>query len=209
MSLTYTSAVAVYHSLKGSRNPLSRYCSTISGHVSVGDFMCMAPSATAPSATPNDEDCGSIMSKMLCRFILNKTFGQVMNIYNKKKTGDDVKDEGGVLFDINLYLKRGGLPSCIGRFNSRVPVEKMLVQTDLGVEGCTIGDIAGTVMVFHMDMYDRIMEGLLNFYFSYSVFEPTNLSLFIKSSKFHLRSLFGLYRTYDPGYVSYPELHYN
>jgi hypothetical protein len=162
-----------------------------------------------PSATPNDEDCGSIMSKMLCQFRSNKTFGQVTKIYNKKKTGDDVEDEGDVLFDINLYIKRGGLPSCLGRFNSRIPVERMLVQTDLGIEGCTIGDIVGTVMVVHMDMYDQLMEGLLNVYFLDSVFEQTNLALFIKSSKFHFRSSSDLYQNSDPGYVIYPELHYN
>jgi hypothetical protein len=163
----------------------------------------------APPATPIEEDCGSIMNKMLFRFRSNKTFGQVTKIYNKKKTGDDVKDEGDVLFDINLYLKRGGLPSCLGRFNSRVPVERMLVQSDLGIKGCTIGDIIGTVMVVNMDMYDRLMEGLSNVYFLDSVFEPTNLSLFIKSSKFHYRSSSDLFRNSDPGYVSYPELHYN
>jgi hypothetical protein len=80
-----------------------------------------------------------------------------------------------VLFDINLYLKRGGLHSCIGWFNSQVPVERMLVQTDLGVEGCRIDEIVGTVMVVHMDMYDRLMEDLLNVYLLYSVFELTNL----------------------------------
>jgi hypothetical protein len=63
-------------------------------------------------------------------------------------------------------------------------------------------------MMVHMDIYDRLMEGLLNVYFLDSVFEPTNLSLFIKSSKFHFRSSSDLYRTSDPGYVSYPELHY-
>jgi hypothetical protein len=72
-----------------------------------------------------------------------------------------------------------------------------------------IGDIVGTVMVVHMDMYDRLMEGLLNVYFLDSVFEPTNLSLFIKSSKFHFRSSSDLYKTSDLRYVSYPELHYN
>jgi hypothetical protein len=72
----------------------------------------------APSVIPNDKYFGSIMSKMLCRFRSNKTFGQVMKIYNKKKTGDDVEDQGDVLFDINLYLKRVGLPSCPGQFNS-------------------------------------------------------------------------------------------
>jgi hypothetical protein len=84
----------------------------------------------------------------------------------------------------------------------------MLVQTDLGIEGCSIGEIVGTVMVFHMDMYQRLMKGLLNVYFLYSVFEPTNMSLFIKSRKFHFRYSSDLYRTSDPGYISYPELHY-
>jgi hypothetical protein len=175
MILSHTSAVAVYHSLKGSKNPRSRYCSTISGCVSVGDFVCMAPSATAPSATPNDKDCGSIMGKMLFRFISNKTFGQVTKIYNKNKTGDDVEEEGSVLFYINLYLKRVGMPICLGRFNSHVPVEIMLVQTNLRIEGCMIGDIVGTAMVVRMDMYDRLVEGLLNIYFIDSVFEPANL----------------------------------
>jgi hypothetical protein len=82
MSLTHTSSVGVYHSLKGSKNPCSRYCSTISGRVSVGEFVEMAP-----FATPTDEDCGSIMSKMLVQFISKKTFGQVMKLYNKKKNG--------------------------------------------------------------------------------------------------------------------------
>jgi hypothetical protein len=138
---------------------------------------------------------------------VDNTFGQVTHIYNKKKTGDDVEEEGDVIFDINLYLKRGGLPTCLGRFNSHVPVERMLVQTDELIEGCMIGDIAGTAMVVHMDMYDRIMEGLLNVYFIDSTFELANLSLFIKSSKFHYTSSSDLFRNSDPGYVSYPELH--
>jgi hypothetical protein len=104
------------------------------------------------------------MSKMLCRFRSSKTFGQVTKIYNKKNTGDYVEDEGGVLFEIKLYLNRDGLPSCIGRFNSRVPVEIMLIQTDLGVEGCSIDEIVGTVMVVHMEMNDRFVEGILNVY---------------------------------------------
>jgi hypothetical protein len=114
-----------------------------------------------------------------------------------------------VLFDINLYLKRGGLPTCLGRFNSHVPVERMLVQTDELIEGCMIGDITGTAMLVHMDMYERLMEGLLNVYFIDNMFEPANLYFFIKSSKFHYRSSSDLFRNSDPGYVSYPELHYN
>jgi hypothetical protein len=58
-------------------------------------------------------DYGSITSKMLFRFRSNKTFGQVTRIYNKKNIGDDVEEEDDVLFDINLYLKRGGLPSAL------------------------------------------------------------------------------------------------
>jgi hypothetical protein len=85
----------------------------------------------------------------------------------------------------------------------------MLVQTDLGIEGCRMDEIVGTVMVVHMDRYDRLMEGFLNVSFLDSGFEPTNLSLLIKSSKFHFRSSSDLFRTSDPGYVSYPELHYN
>jgi hypothetical protein len=135
---------------------------------------------------------------------------QVTKLYNKKKTGDaDVENEGDVLLDINLYLKRGDLLSSLGRFNIRIPVERMLVQIDLGIEGFRTDDIVGTVMVVHMDLYDWLMEGLLNVYFLDSVLEPTNLSLLIKSNKFHFMSSPDLFRTSDPGYVSYPELHYS
>jgi hypothetical protein len=207
---TDTSSVAVYHSLKGDKNLRSRYCPAISSHVSVGDFVRMAPSATAPSVTSNEDECSSIMSKMLVEFRSKKTFGQVMKLYNKKKTVDvDVVDEGDVLLDINLYIKRGAFSSSIGQFNSRIHVERMLVQTDLGIEGCRMDKIVGTVMVVHMDRYDRLIEGLLNVYFLDGVFEPMNLSLLIKSRKFHCRSSSDLFRTSDPGYVSYPELHYN
>jgi hypothetical protein len=172
--------------------------------------MYMAPSATALSATPNNNNCGSIMSKTLVEFRSKKTFGQVTKLYNKNKTGDvDIEDEGDVLLVINLYLKRGALPNSLGRFNSRIPVERMSVQTDLGIECFLMDKIVGTVMVVHMYLYDRLMEGLLNVYFLDSVFEPMNLSLLIKSSKFHFRSSSDLFRTSDPGYFSYPELHYN
>jgi hypothetical protein len=77
------------------------------------------------------------------------------------------------------------------------------------IEGCMIGDIVGTVMVVHMDMYDRLMEGLLDICFLDSVFEPANLPLFIKLSKLHYRSSSDLFRNSDQGYVSNPELHYN
>jgi hypothetical protein len=115
--------------------------------------------------TSNDNDCSSIMRKMLF---------QVMNLYNKKNTADaDTEDEGDVLLDINLYLKREALLSSIGRFNSRVPGGRMLVHTHLVIEGCRMDQSVGTVMVVH----GRLMEGLLNVYFLDSVFNPMNLSL--------------------------------
>jgi hypothetical protein len=132
----------------------------------------------------------------------------VTKIYNKKKTGDGVKYEGGVLFDIKLYLKRVGIPSCLGRFNSRVPVERMLVQRNLVVEGCRIDEIVSTVMVVHMDMYDRIMEGILNVYSLDSVFEPPIFHCSSSQASF-ISGLRLTCRTSYPGYVSYPELHYN
>jgi hypothetical protein len=117
MKLTQTSSVSisvsVYDPLKGRKNPRSRYYPTISGRLSVGDFVYMAPSATA-----NDDDCSSVHSKILTQFRSKKTFGQVMKLYNKKTADDDEED---VLLDINLYLKRENLPSSLGRFNSRVP----------------------------------------------------------------------------------------
>jgi hypothetical protein len=134
----------------------------------------------------------------------------VADLYNKKKTADsDAEHDGDVLLDIDLYLKREDLTYSLGRFNGIVPVERMLVQTDLFIEGFRIDEIFGTVMVVHMDWYDRLTEGLLNAYFLGSVFHPMNLYLQIKSSKFHFRSSSYLFQNLDPGYVSYPKLHYN
>jgi hypothetical protein len=134
----------------------------------------------------------------------------VTNIYDSQQVArlSDDEDED-VMFDMNLYLKRDQLPSSLGRFNSRVPRESMLVQTNLVIEGCEVRDITGTVMVIHMDKHDKLMEGLLNVYFLDSLYEPANLRLLAKSSKFHIRSSSDLYRTYIPGFVSHPELQYN
>jgi hypothetical protein len=70
----------------------------------------------------------------------------------------------------------------------------MLVQNDLGIEGCRMDDFFGTVMVVHMDRYGRFVEGLLNVYFLDSVYHPMNLCLQIKSSKFHFRSTSDLFK---------------
>jgi hypothetical protein len=83
----------------------------------------------------------------------------------------------------------------------------MMVQTDLGIEGCRMDEFAGTVMVVHMDRYDRLVEGLLNIYFLDSVYYPMNICLKIKSSEFHARSSSDLFRKSDSGHVSHPELH--
>jgi hypothetical protein len=68
------------------------------------------------------------------------------------------------MIGVNLYLKRDQLPSSLGRFNSRVPRESMLVQKNLVIEGCEVRDITVTVMVIHMDKHDKLMEGLINVY---------------------------------------------
>jgi hypothetical protein len=137
-------------------------------------------------------------------------FGQVTNIHNLRQVAilPNEEDED-IMFSMNLYLKRDQLPSSLGCFNSCVPREIMRVQTNLGIEGCEVRDIIGTVMVIHMDTHDKLMEGLLNVYFLDSLHEPANLRLLMKSSKFHIRSLSDLYSTSIPGFVSHPELQYN
>jgi hypothetical protein len=85
--------------LWGGENPYSCYCSTISGYLRVGDFVYIAPSASI-----NDDDGSSIHSKMMIQFRSNKTFGQVMNLFNNKYQVH-VADEDDLILDINLYLK--------------------------------------------------------------------------------------------------------
>jgi hypothetical protein len=47
-----------------------------------------------------------------------------------------------------------------------------MVQTDLAIDGCTMKEIIGTLMVVHMDRYDRLVEVLLNVFFLDSVYHP-------------------------------------
>jgi hypothetical protein len=145
MKLTQTSSVS--DSLKGRKNPRSYYCLAISGYLSVGDIVYMAPSSTI-----NEDDWISIHSKMLTQFWSNKTFGQVTNLYNKNTEDADEED---VLLDINLYLKQEALSSSLRRFSSRVPEQCMPIQTDLDIEGWRMDDIIGTVMVVHADNRSR------------------------------------------------------
>jgi hypothetical protein len=122
---------------------------------------------------------------------------------------DASSSENDVFVDINLYLKRDSLPMSIDHFNGRLPQGRMIVQTDLAIEGCLIEETVGSVMVIHMDRYDRLAKGLLDVYFIYSVYQPMNLSILIKSSEFHFRSSSDLFRKAFVGLVSHPELQYN
>jgi hypothetical protein len=171
MKLTQTSSVAVYDSLRERKNPHSHYSLTISGYLIIGNFVYLAPSTGV-----TDDDGTSIHSKMLMQFRSSKTFGQVTHLYNSKSQ-DPLADEDDVLLEINLYLKRDAPPSILGRFISRVPPERMLVQTDLAIEGCTMKEIVGTVLVDHMDRYDWLTEGLLNVFFLDSVYHPAACKL--------------------------------
>jgi hypothetical protein len=85
----------------------------------------------------------------------------------------------------------------------------MLVQKDLCIEDFMMDEYVGTVMVVHMDRYNRLMESLLNVYFLDSLYHPINFWLKIKSKKFNFRSSSDLFRKSDSGYVSHPGLHYN
>jgi hypothetical protein len=90
---------------------------------------------------------------MLKQFQSTNTFGQVMNLYDAKPL-DRSSNEKNVCIYINLYIKRGVLPTSLGRFNIHVTQGRNLVKTDLAIEGCLIEENFGSVMVIHMDCYD-------------------------------------------------------
>jgi hypothetical protein len=179
-------------------NPQSRYFPTISGCISIGDFVCMG-AAFNVEVLIIDADINFFSTQMLKQFRASVTFGHVTNIHDSQQVArlSDDEDED-IMFDMNLYLKRDQLPSSLWRFNNRVPRESMLVQTNLVVEGCEMRDITGTLMVIHMDKHDKLMEGLLNVYFLDSLYEPANLRRLTKSSKFEypflVRSVLYLHR---------------
>jgi hypothetical protein len=152
-------------------------------------------------------DRNFVSTQMLKQFRASVVFVQVTKIYDSQQVArmSDDEDED-VMFDMNLYIKRDRLPSSLGRFNSRAPRESVLVQTNLVIEVCEVRNITGIVMVIHMDKHYKLMEGLLNVYFLDSLYEPANLRLLTKSSKFHIRYSSDLYRTYIPGFFSHPEL---
>jgi hypothetical protein len=196
MKLIHTSPPAVFTSLKARGNPRSRYCPTISGCISVGDFVCM-DAALNVVVLIIDAYINFVSTQMLKHFRASVTFVQVTNIYESQQDAR-LSDDEDVIFDMNLYLKRYQLPSSLGRFNSRVPRESMLVQTKLVIEGCELREINVPVVVIHMDKHDKLMEGLINVYFLEILYEPANLWLLTKSRKFHIHSSSDLYHTYIP-----------
>jgi hypothetical protein len=60
-----------------------------------------------------------------------------------------------------------------------------------------------------MDKHNRLMEGLLNVYVIYSIYEHNTLHLIIKTNNHHIRSSSDLFRGDNPGIVIHPELQYS
>jgi hypothetical protein len=139
---------------------------------------------------------------MLQQFRVTQTFGQVTMLHDSPSSEE-------VFIDMHLYLKCNALPISLGRFNSCTPPGKMIVQTNLVIESCSLSDIQGTSMLIHMDKHDRLTEGTLNVYFIDSICEPNTLHLLIKSSDHHIRSSSDLFHGDNTGFVSQPELHHS
>jgi hypothetical protein len=193
--------------MKTRNNPRSRLCSAISGYVSVGDYMCISAASTVPDAgldKDKDKQDNSHNKQMLKQFRAWKTFRQVKNLDNMA----DPEDED-VLFDMNPNLKREALSSSLGRFNSRIPQDRMLVQTGLLLQRCRLAEVIGNVFFVHMEKHDQLMDGLLNVYFLDSLYEPVKFHLDIKSNLFHVHSSVDLYCKSHPGFISHLELQFN
>jgi hypothetical protein len=125
--------------------------------------------------------------QMLKQFRSTKNFGQVTNLYDVKPPYP-LSSDSDVFIDTTLFLKRDVLPMSLGWFNSRVPQGRVIVQTDFTIEGCPMEEqTVGSVMVIHMDRYDRPMGWLLNVYAIDSVYQPMNLCLVMQSREFHFR----------------------
>jgi hypothetical protein len=97
LKLTHSSSAAIFDSLKGRKNPCSRYCSASSGYLNIGD----SPVCMAPSADSVNDDGSSIHSQMLKQFRTRTIFGHVAKLFNNKYQYhvDDVP------LNINLYLR--------------------------------------------------------------------------------------------------------
>jgi hypothetical protein len=155
MKLTNTPPDVVFKNFKCTKNSRSRYCPSIRSFKSVADFMFLKPATNLEHLGSKDEPFAN--RQMLNQFCSTNTFGQVMSLYDAKPQ-DASSNENYVFIDINLYLKRDVLPMSVGHFNSRVPQGRMLVQTDLAIEGCLMEETIFSVMKIHMDHYERLTK---------------------------------------------------
>jgi hypothetical protein len=129
---------------------------------------------------------------MLNQVHSTKTFGQAVSLQDAKPQ-DSPSIENDVFIDIDLCIKRDVLSTSLVRFKSLAPQGRMLVETGLTIEGCLMEETVGSVMVIHIDLYDRLMEGLLNVYFIDSVYQLMNLCLVMKSSEFHFQTSYDIF----------------
>jgi hypothetical protein len=178
--------------MKTRKNLRSRFCSAIIVYVSVGDYMCMPTAATVLDAgfDQDKEKQDNFHNKQMLKTIsCLQDLRTVTNLYNTAEP-----DKEDVFFDMNLNLKRDTLLSSLGRFNSRIPQGRILVQTDLLLQRCRLAEVIGTVFIVHMEKHYKLMDGLFNVYFLDSLNEPMNLRLVIKSNLFRVHSWSDLYR---------------
>jgi hypothetical protein len=149
MRLTTTSPEAVLFNLHTRKNPRSRYCRSINGYVSIGDFVFLR-ACTFQGGRDQGGGHAAHDVMTLQQFRGTQTFGQVTMLHDSPSSEE-------VFIDMNLYLKRDALPSSLGRFNSCASPGKMIVQCNLVIESCSLSDVQGTSMLIHMDKHDRLM----------------------------------------------------
>jgi hypothetical protein len=199
MHLTNTLPAEVYASLTSEAAPCSRYTASVSGHICVGDFMCMPAARKLKGDVGHDGPGCLVMSQMLKQFCAVEMCGQIARIY------DAVEEEKPhVEFGMDVYMQCNKLPDSLGTFSSGVPEEKMLVQTDSSMVGCLLEEIDGAAMVIHMPSHATLMDGLLHVYFIASLYEPIKQCLLLKSRELHIRSSSDLHRKKHHRYVSVP-----
>jgi hypothetical protein len=178
----------------------------ISVFISVGEFFYLLPATNLEHLSSKDDAFANL--QMLNQFQSTTTFEQVTNMYNVK-TCDQSSNEKDVFININLYLGRYSLQTSLGCFNSRVPQCRMLVLTDPAIEGCLMEETVDSLMVIHMNSYNRLMEGLLNVYFIDSFYHTMILCFMMKYSAFHVCSASDLFRKTFAGFISHSELQNN
>jgi hypothetical protein len=206
MKLTKMLPAEVFSNLKCAKNRISHYWSSISGFISVGDFVYLSPATNLEHVGSRDDQFAN--QQMLKQFRSTMTFGQVTNL-DDMKPRDQSSNEKDVFININVHLKRDALPTSLGHSNYPIPQGHMLVQTDLAIEGGLMEENAASLMVIHMNHYDMLMEGLLNIYFIDSVYHFISMCLMMKSSDLHVRSTSDLLRKAFIEFSSHPELQYN